>query len=218
MVFALAFSSIAALLVEFYGVLPMRAFTLFVFLPSLLLLGVLVMVDIRWGDRRLARSVIQGTVAGLLAAVAYDIFRLPFVFAHTWNLDGVLPALPLFKVFPRFGALILGEPVEQTAYSLSAQWIGWSYHFSNGATFGVLYLAAIGNPRRHAWWWAIVMAVGLELGMLFTPYPTYFHIRTTSTFIAVTLSAHLIFGVVLGLVAKYLDCRVQRPFPPALTE
>ena len=193
----------------------MRAFTFVGFLPSLFLLAFMAMADMRRGDRKLTRSIIHGVVAGLLAAVAYDIFRLPFVFAHSWNLDGILPALPLFKVFPRFGALILGQPSEQTAYSLDAQLTGWSYHFSNGATFGILYLAAVGAPRHHSWWWAIVMAVGLELGMLLTPYPAYFHIRTTPTFIVVTLSAHLVFGVVLGLVAKYLDGRFQWPSRPS---
>jgi len=66
----------------------------------------------------------------LLGAVAYDVFRLPFVFAKEWGLDSVLPPLQLFKVFPRFGAMILGEPSEQPRYSLAAQLIGWTYHFS----------------------------------------------------------------------------------------
>ncbi len=48
----------------------------------------------------------------MLGAVAYDVFRLPFVFAKEWGLDSVLPPLQLFKVFPRFGAMILGEPSE----------------------------------------------------------------------------------------------------------
>ncbi len=208
--FILSFTSIASLLVEFYGILTMRTFTLWVFLPSIFLLGILAAVDWQTGNGALARSVIQGCVGGLLAAVAYDVFRLPFVFAKSWCLDLLIPSLPLFKVFPRFGALILGEPVEQTLYSLAAQWVGWTYHFSNGATFGVLYLASIGDPRRRPWTWAIVMAVGLELGMLLTPYPAYFQIRVTPTFIAVTLTAHLIFGIVLGLTTRFLAFR-NRP-------
>lgn len=216
-VFLLSFTSIAALLVEFYGMIPMRTFTLGIFLPSLLLLGILVVFDGRNGNGVLAKSVVQGCLGGLIAAVAYDLFRLPFVFAKPWGLEPWVPSLPLFKVFPRFGALILGEPVEQAQYSLADHWVGWSYHFSNGATFGVLYLASIGDPRCRHWVWAVVMAVGLELGMLFTPYPAYFHIRVTDTFIAVTLSAHLIFGVVLGQVTRFLAFRKQ-PLPPGITE
>jgi hypothetical protein len=46
------------------------------------------------------------------------------------------------------------------------------------------------------------MAVGLKLGMLLTPYPRMFGIHVTPAFIAVTLLAHLIFGIALGLSAK----------------
>ena len=40
--------------------------------------------------------------------------------------------------------------------------------------------------------------------MLVTPYPDVFAIRVTATFVAVTLSAHVVFGVALGLCARGL--------------
>ena len=49
----------------------------------------------------------------VLAAVAYDVFRLPFVFAREWGISSVVPPMNLFKVFPRFGAMILAQPLEQ---------------------------------------------------------------------------------------------------------
>src|SRR5205085_2237896 len=110
----------------------------------------------------------------------------------------------LFKVFPRFGAMILGEPIEQTSYSVAAQLLGWLYHFSNGATFGVMYVAMVGNPSKRHWAWAIVMAVGLELGMLLTPYPQVFGIPVNARFIMVTIAAHGIFGVCLGLTVRWM--------------
>jgi hypothetical protein len=137
----------------------------------------------------------------LAAAVAYDLFRLPFVFAKPLGLDSLVPSLNLFKVFPRFGAMILGQPVQQLSYSSAAHLMGWTYHFSNGLTFGIMYLAAIGDAAKRHWVWAVVMATGLELAMLLTPYPTVFGIPTTTTFVIVTLTAHLVFGVVLGLLA-----------------
>jgi hypothetical protein len=146
--------------------------------------------------------VVLGTLAGLAAAIAYDLFRVPFVWAREWHLAEWLPALKLFKAFPRFGAMILGQSVEQPSYSAAAHFIGWTYHFSNGATFGVMYLAMIGDATRRHWAWAVVMAVGLELGMLFTPYPRVFGMPVTATFVTVTLIAHLIFGVALGLAVK----------------
>jgi hypothetical protein len=137
--------------------------------------------------------------------VAYDAFRLPFVFADAWGLERLVPRMPLFKVFPRFGAMILGQPVEQSSYSLAAHVIGWAYHFSNGLTFGVMYAAMIGEGTRRHWAWAVLMAVGLELAMLLTPYPQVFGIHVGVLFIAVTLAAHLLFGVVLGLVTRWLS-------------
>jgi hypothetical protein len=46
------------------------------------------------------------------------------------------------------------------------------------------------------------MAVGLEVAMLFTPYPSTFGIAISGRFIALTLAAHLVFGAVLGLLVK----------------
>jgi hypothetical protein len=204
-VFILAAASIWCLLAEFYGLCSMRTFTFVVLIPATVALITLALFDRLRGDHRLWRGVVIGAVAGLVAAVAYDVFRLPFVFAHEWHLTSLVPPMNLFKVFPRFGAMILGEPVNQPHYSLAAQAIGWAYHFSNGITFGVMYTALIGDGRQRHWGWAVLMAVGLELGMLFTPYPGFFGIPLTATFITVTLAAHLIFGVAMGHLVQRLS-------------
>src|SRR5262245_26777150 len=203
-VFLLAASSLACLLADFYGFCPMRLFTPFIFLPALVLLFAFAILDRFRGDRQLWRAVWIGLVGGLLAAVAYDVFRLPFVFAKEWSIDSVVPSLNLFKVFPRFGAMILGEPIEQAEYSTAAHVIGWIYHFSNGATFGVMYLSIVGDSRRWHWTWAVLFALAIELGMLLTPYPTAFNIAVTTRFIFVTIAAHTIFGTTLGLSARRL--------------
>src|SRR5690348_4447489 len=121
--------------------------------------------------------------------------------------------MPLFKVFPRFGALILGQPPEQSTYSLGAQLLGWAYHFSNGATFGVMFAATFAGrkdaPTRdgtsnvcglayHPIAGATLMAVGIELCLLASPYTTFFGIAPTGQFILVTMVAHMVFGVALG--------------------
>ena len=210
LVFLLAFSSIACLLADFYGLCPMRLFTPFIFLPALLLLLMLALMDWKRGDGRLCRNVCIGLLAGLFAAVAYDIFRLPFVFAREWGIASVISPMNLFKVFPRFGAMILGQPLEQAHYSMEASLLGWAYHFSNGATFGAMYLAMVGDGAKRHWAWAVVMAVGLELGMLLTPYPLVFGIAVTARFVAVTMAAHAIFGVGLGLAVKAMETRTRR--------
>lgn len=209
LVFLLSATSIWCLLAEFYGLCSMRLFTFAVLLPATVALVFLALLDRRKGDGRLWRAALVGALAGFLAACAYDVFRLPFVFSREWGLTSVVPPMNLFKVFPRFGAMILGEPVEQPGYSLAAHITGWTYHFSNGITFGVMYLALVGDASRRSWLWAVLLATGLELAMLLTPYPQFFAIPVTALFVAVTLTAHLVFGVVLGLLTR----RWARTFP-----
>lgn len=215
LVFALAASSIACLLADFYRLCPMRIFTPFIFLPALLALIALAVLDRQRGNGQLWKSVWIGVFGGLLAAVAYDLFRLPFVFAKQWDIDSVVAPMNLFKVFPRFGAMVLGQPVEEDEYSLAAHVIGWIYHFSNGATFGVMYLAIIGDGARRHWVWAVLFALALELGMLLTPYPAVFGIHVTTRFVIVTILAHAIFGVGLGLSVRQLARRIRLPAPAA---
>jgi hypothetical protein len=203
-VFVLATSSIGCLLADFYGLCPMRIFTPFVFLPAMVILLAFAMMDHVRGDGRLWRAVWIGLAGGLFAAASYDVFRLPFVFAKEWGIDSVVPPMNLFKVFPRFGAMILGQPLEQSSYSVTTRIVGWLYHFSNGATFGVMYMAMIGEATRRHWAWAVLFAVALELGMLFTPYPAIFNIPVTTRFVVVTMAAHAIFGVAMGLSVRWL--------------
>lgn len=209
LVFVLAAASIWCLLSEMYGLCDMRTFFYAVLLPATAALYGIAALDRLKGDQRLWRAVMIGSLAGLVGAVAYDVFRLPFVFADAWGMGRLgIPQMPLFKVFPRFGALILGQPLEQPSYSLSAHLLGWAYHFSNGATFGVMFAAmyagakeAIGAARAGAWrpvLWATLMAVGIEICLLVSPYSKFFGIDMTMRFVAVTVAAHVIFGLGLG--------------------
>jgi len=205
-VFFLAAMSIWCLLAEFYGLCSMRSFTLYILIPSTALLVLIAVRDLLKGDGQLWSAVVIGAVGGLLAACAYDLFRLPFVIATADQIGPTWLRLPLFSVFPRFGAMILGQSftAQQTdsQFKLLAHVVGWAYHLSNGITFGVMYMAMIGDAGRRSWAWAIVLAVGLELAMLFTPYTNFFGINLTTRFVVATLTAHLIFGIVLGLYAR----------------
>jgi hypothetical protein len=204
--FFLAATSIWCLLAEFYGLCSMRTFTVRVLIPATALLVLIAALDYFRGDRRLFRAVMIGAIGGFLAAVAYDLFRLPWVLGAADHVGPSWLRLPLFKVFPRFGAMILGQPCDPTApdsqFTLAAHLVGWLYHLSNGVTFGVMYMAMIGDAARRSWLWAILLAAGLELAMLFTPYTTFFGITPAALFVAVTLTAHVIFGVAMGLYTR----------------
>jgi hypothetical protein len=207
LVFFLAATSIWCLLAEFYGLCSMRTFTFAILLPATGLLVLMTVLDYFTGDGRLFNAVIAGAIGGLLAAIAYDVFRLPWVLGAADQVGPWWMRLPLFKVFPRFGAMILGQPYDanmpDSQFTLAAHLVGWVYHFSNGITFGVMYMAMIGDARRRSWLWAIALAAGLELAMLFTPYTRFFGINLAALFVVVTLTAHVIFGVGLGLFTRH---------------
>lgn len=213
-VFVLAASSIWCLLAEFYGLCSMRAFTSVVLIPATVALVVMALLDLTKGDGRLWRAVVIGATGGFLAACAYDLFRLPWVIGAIDHTGPALIRLPLFKVFPRFGAMILGLPFspQQTdsQFPLLAHVVGWVYHLSNGVTFGVMYMALIGDASRRSWLWGVALAAGLELAMLLTPYTHFFGIPLTWLFVAVTLAAHMTFGAVLGLYARSSSLRSAR--------
>src|SRR5947208_10119025 len=102
--------------------------------------------------------------------------------------------------------MILCQPFSpdtlESQFTLSAHIVGWIYHFSNGVTFGVMYMAMIGDATKRTWLWAIALAAGLELALLFTPYLDFFRLNRTALFVVVTLAAHVIFGIALGLYAR----------------
>lgn len=186
-VFTLALLSFACLLGQFYGLWTMHVFGCWVLPPATGMLG---WIAYRHRQRQPGLAspftwITQGAMAGVLAAVAYDLYRLPFV----------LSGAPLFKVFPRFGELLLGAT--EPRWLVHA--LGWSYHFSNGAALGIMFLVLAGCFRRPSLFrGAVAWALFIELLLLLTPYPAFFGLALDGRFLFLTASAHLVFGLSLG--------------------
>lgn len=196
-VFSLASLSFACLLGTFYRLWAMKTFACFVYLPAA---GLLALIAWRKRGQLPARWIVHGAMAGIVAAVAYDLFRLPFV----------LQGAPLFKVFPQFGELLLGS----TEPRWLVETLGWAYHFSNGAALGIMFLAALAYPTPNRLLaGAIVWALLIELLLLLTPYTAFFGVPFDGRFVALTLSAHLVFGGVLGLWLRARASRFRAPDP-----
>ncbi len=186
-VFTLASLSFACLLGQFFGFWSMHLFGCWVLPPATGLLA-----GIAWRSRGEKRGVgsahtwiVQGALGGVVAAVAYDLYRLPFV----------LNGAGLFQVFPRFGQLLLGRA--EPAWLVLT--LGWSYHFSNGAALGIMFLVLVTtDSRRVLFWGAVMWALFIEAMLLLTPYPGFFGLQLNGRFFFLTVSAHLSFGVTLG--------------------
>ena len=166
----------------------MHLFGCWILPPATLLLTYLAW-NTRHGGRHLSNPhswIVQGALGGLIAAVAYDLYRLPFV----------LKGAPLFKVFPKFGQLLLGTDDLNWGVHL----LGWLYHFSNGAALGIMFLALTRwRSRRMMFWGAVAWALFIEIMLLLTPYANFFGLAVNGRFLFLTVSAHLVFGIVLGL-------------------
>ncbi|HVF85053.1 MAG TPA: DUF6789 family protein [Abditibacteriaceae bacterium] len=186
-VWLLASLSFAALLWEFYGLGKMRSFALITFLPAIVALVVLAR-----SSTQLRRIIVEGAIGGVVAAVVYDVFRVPFVL---WG-------YPLFAVFPKFGQMLLGIPlsISPARVPIEAHIVGWIYHFINGASLGIMFLAMAADVSRK---WMIPAAAAwalcVEVLLLLSPYYNFFQLKMDrGAFLILTLSAHLVFGVVLG--------------------
>jgi len=177
--FVLGSTSIASLLLYFYGVASMATGTRWILLPAVLTLGLFYVFTLR-RDAELADRMLAGIWAGALATFAYDVVRVPI------SASGV----PVFKAISYFGTLILG----QTTPTLGSEVAGWSYHLSNGLGFALMYAVFLTRPRL---WTALLWGVSLEAAMLLTPYAEVFGYRLSAKFLAVTLGSHLIYGAVL---------------------
>lgn len=186
-VWLLASLSFAALLWEFYGLGKMRTFALVTFFPAIVALFVLARTS-----TRLRSIIVEGAIGGIFAAIVYDIFRVPFVMA----------GYPLFAVFPKFGQMLLSIPlsIAPAQAPLEAHIVGWIYHFLNGASLGIMFGAMAADvPRKWIVAAAAAWALCVEVLLLLSPYYNFFKLHMDhGTFLVLTLSAHLVFGLVLG--------------------
>lgn len=106
----------------------MRLYLPWILLPSFLVLGAVTIYSRRHYPG-LANRIIVGLVAGAVATIALDVFRLAGVRLAYMPAD--VPAM--------FGKMIVGPKGPQTTNLLA----GYVYHFINGASFGLLYGAAV---------------------------------------------------------------------------
>ena len=179
-------SSVASLLLYFYGFVAMGSSVTLLLLGAASLLGATVAWARLTGRVELTGRIVSGLWAGGLATLAYDLVRVPIAQAD----------VPVFKAISYFGTTIMGRAAPDVVTEL----VGWSYHLSNGIGFGLMYTVLVARPR---WWTAVVWGLGLEGAMLLTPYAEVFGYRRTGSFLALTIGSHVTYGAVLYLALRY---------------
>ncbi len=183
---ALGFSSVTALLGWVYGIATFRVLYRLVSLPGAVGLVALA-VWATASDRRGLRDILAiGSVAGLLGTIGYDVARIPFVYG-----GGFLLLSPVES----YGVLAAGAETS----SGWTDFLGWSYHLTNGVGFGVAYAALA--FRRH-WGWGVAFALVLETGAVVTPFASAYQLEGKYFLIAVAYGAHVPYGLALGKLCQ----------------
>lgn len=138
---------------------------------------------------KITRRIAVGAVAGFVATLAYDAARLALV-----ELAGL--TVKPFEAWRLFG-LALAE-TEQASTSTFV--LGTAFHVCNGIAFGIAFTVAFG---RKGAWAGIVWALVLETFMV-SVYPGWLGLKALDEFLSVSITGHLVYGSVLGWLAKSL--------------
>lgn len=152
------------------------------------------------------RTAGAGAAVGLVATVAYDVTKASL---------SVLDPSPYnpFELLLVFGQLLLGT--DDTGPAVFAA--GAAFHFLNGTAFAVAYCFLFARDGRSSWRRALLTGIGwgvfLELFQL-TLYPGWLDIRLYEEFATISALSHVVYGAVLGLLAR----RALRRFVPAASE
>ena len=122
--------------------------------PSIILLGGTLLLARSRGYTRLVRRTLAGAGAGLTATLALEVVR-----ATSFRLGGMPGDMP------RLLGVLLTDRFMQGP-SLFSDLLGWSYHFWNGAVFGIIFAVVFGPQPLH---WFEVYGFLIGLGFLFSP-------------------------------------------------
>lgn len=146
------------------------------------------------GRAEFSSCIRAGIIAGVLATAAYDLSRYVLV---VWLGFEFWP----FDIFNIFGRALL-------ATNHHGWWVtmaGVCYHFANGVGFSIAYTIWCGRRGVAA---GVAWAFVLELFMV-TLYPGWLQLAALDEFLQVSILGHVVYGVVLGGVAKKLLLRAD---------
>ena len=184
--FVVAGGSIAALLADVFGIAPMWMVFWGASVPSMLALAVLAASPRVHPELRTRIRV--GAFAGVIGTLGYDIARVPFALAGQ----------RLFAPIESYGVLIANA----SASSGQTSTLGWTYHLSNGVTFGIAYAAI---AARRPWLWGIVWGLALESVAVFSPFAARYGLAGQLVPIAIAYGAHVFYGYPVGRLVQNLD-------------
>lgn len=174
------------------GFARMSVLALGLLLPSVVLLGAVAGVAAWRGHQRLLNRLVAGAAAGFVATSGLEAVRATSF--HVFEgMPGDLPRLLGVLLTDRF---MLGP-------SVLSDVLGWTYHFWNGAAFGIIFAVLFGRkPIR----WALLYAQLIGIGFLLSPAVKSLGIGFMGldmpTMPVTVILAHLAYGLILGALCR----------------
>ncbi len=157
-------------------------------IPSIILLGIVIIAVMASGYRNLVRQICIGLLAGILATLGLEVVRE--IGFRLGGMPGEMPQL--------MGVLMLDR------FAMGPNWlsnlVGWAYHFWNGASFGLIYTLLLGRPPA---WSGVVFAILIGVGLMVSPVVVAMGVGIFGSqfgigFPITVILAHIAFGLVLG--------------------
>jgi len=174
------------------GIASMSSLAVVLLIPSVVLIFILAILSQALGYNDLRKQILNGILAGLAGTVGLEIIRE--IGFHMGAMPGDMPKL--------LGVLLLNR----FAYGPSfwSNVAGWSYHFWNGAAFGIIFSLIVGRGKI---WMGIVYALLIATGFMVSPATTSLgigmfglHFKVGYQFLTTVYLAHIAFGSIVGLV------------------
>ena len=176
------------------GMANLSSLAVIFLIPSVLLIFVLIIISqvLKYYDLR--KQILNGILAGLVGTVGLEIVRE--IGFRLGGMPGDMPKL--------LGVLLLNR----FAYGPSfwSNVAGWSYHFWNGAAFGIIFSLIFGRGRG---WMGILYALIIATGFMVSPATTALgigvfglHFKDGYQFLTTVVLAHLAFGSIVGFVVN----------------
>lgn len=173
------------------GYAPLSTLGISVLIPSVgILLAVLGLALLRHRGR-LVNRILAGAAAGFVATVGLEVIR--FTSFRFGGMPGSMPEL--------LGVLMMNRFMQGP--SVLSNVVGWSYHFWNGVTFGVVFTVLLG---RKPLGWALVFAELVGLGFLISPAVKAMGIGFMGLGMpampVTVVVAHTVYGLILGPLSR----------------
>ncbi|MCL5030855.1 MAG: hypothetical protein M1480_17740 [Bacteroidetes bacterium] len=165
-------------------------------IPSIAVLIIVFALSYFLGLQDFNRQIRNGFLAGLIGTIGLEIVRETGF--HLGGMPGDLPKL--------MGVLLMNQFASgpDTISNIA----GWSYHFWNGAAFGIIYSIILGKGRK---WTGALYGILIGIGFMMSPVVVslgvgHFGVDFGWGFPVTVTIAHIAFGTIVGwLVFKWND-------------